>query len=671
MRRKLKLSFTTHMFFSALFHAFKKLNPLELWKNPVMFITEIGAFVTLMEALFRGNDLHLFVLHISVWLWFTVLFANFAEAMAESRNKAQADTLKAVRVQSVANRVNRDGTITKINAKELKKDDIVLVKAGEIIPGDGDIIEGMASINESAITGESEPVIRAAGTDKSAVTAGTKVLSDFIKIRISSNPGGSFLDHMIHLIEGAERKKTPNEVALTIFLSGLTVIFLVMIISLELFGFYYKLQISIAMQIALLICLIPTTIAGLLSAIGIAGINRLMQRNVLALSGQSIESAGDINTILIDKTGTITIGNRQAYTLICSEKVLEKKFLEACLITSFKDETAEGRSILEFLKKNHPKIKIKKPKNLKFIPFSAETRMSGIDIGKIKLRKGSKEAIEKFVKKKLPEDLLSAVTEISNKGGTPLLVANQKEILGAIFLKDIVKKGIAEQFNKFRTMGIKTIMMTGDNPLTAAAIAKEVQVDHFLAEVSPEGKLEHLKSMQKQGELVAMTGDGVNDAPALAQADVGVAMNAGTQAAKEAANMVDLDSHPNKLFEIIEIGKQMLMTRGALTTFSIANDLAKFFAVIPAMLIPYFPFFQAFNIMQLATPESAVLSAVIFNAIIIIFLIPLAFKGVKLLSKRAVDILNRNLFVYGVGGIALPFLGIKIIDMVLVTLGAT
>ena len=656
------------MIISALVEAFIKLNPFKLWKNPVMFITEIGALITTWEAFWHLSPFESFTIHVSFWLWITVFFGNFAEAIAEKRNKAQADSLKASKVDTMANKLDKQGKIHVINAKELRKGDIVIVSAGEIIPGDGEIIEGLASINESAITGESEPVIRASGTDQSAVTAGTKVLSDEIKVKITSNPGESFLDRMIGLIENAKRKKTPNEIALNILLSGLTLIFLFMVVSLEIFGYYYNLQLSIVMQIALLICLIPTTIGGLLSAIGIAGINRLMQQKVLATSGGAVEAAGDIDTILIDKTGTITTGNRHAYQLIAAEKASEKEFLKACFLSSVLDETTEGRSIIDFLKKKHSSLVKSAPKDLKFTPFSAKTRMSSASLGKDSYRKGAKDAVERFTKKTLPDDLKKAAKKISEEGGTPLIVSNETQILGIVFLKDTIKKGLIEQFNKFRSLGIKTIMMTGDNAVTAAAIAKEVGVDDFLAEVSPEEKLKYLISLQKKGEMVAMTGDGVNDAPALAHANIGVAMHAGTQAAKEAANMVDLDSNPTKLFEIIEIGKQMLMTRGALTTFSVLNDLAKYFAIIPAMLIPYFPFFQNLNIMHLATPQSAVLSAVIFNALIIVCLLPLAFKGVKLVSKSMTYILNKNLAIYGLGGVIFPFIAIKLIDMILVVL---
>ncbi len=664
-------SFTPRMFLSALLDALLKLNPVKLWRNPVMFITEIGALMTTMEAVFRFNQLHAFTIHVSAWLWITVFLGNFAEAIAEKRNKSQASALKAAKVEAMANRLDAQGTIQVVNAKELRKGDIVIVRAGEIIPGDGEIIQGLASIDESAVTGESEPVIRASGTDQNTVTAGTKVVSDEIKVKITSDPGETFLDRMINLIEGAKRKKTPNEIALNILLSGLTLIFLFMVVSLEIFGFYYNLELSIVMQVALLICIIPTTIGGLLSAIGIAGINRLMQRRVLATSGQAVEAAGDIDTILIDKTGTITSGNRHAHQLIYAISSSEQEFLKACFLSSILDETTEGRSIIDFLKTHHSALIQPHPKDLKFVPFTASTRMSGADSGGASYRKGSKDAIEKLVGKELPDDLKKAVQTISEAGGTPLAVCSDKEILGVIFLKDTVKKGLVEQFDKFRAMGIKTIMMTGDNAVTAAAISKEVGVDDFLANVSPEEKLKYLISRQEQGEMVAMTGDGVNDAPALAQANIGVAMHAGTQAAKEAANMVDLDSNPTKLFEIIEIGKQMLMTRGALTTFSVLNDLAKYFAIIPAMLIPYFPVFEKLNIMHLATPQSAVLSAVIFNALILICLLPLAFKGVKLMSKSMTFILNKNLAIYGLGGVIFPFAAIKLIDLLLVSLNLT
>lgn len=668
MIKKTNLAFTPRLIFSALWQALLKFNPVILWHNPVMFITEIGAIMTTYEAVFHLAHLYSFTIHVSIWLWITVFFGNFAEAIAEQRNKSQAEALKASRVDTMANKLDKQGKVYLINAKELHKGDIVAVGKGEIIPGDGEIIKGLASIDESAVTGESEPVIRASGTDQNTVTAGTKVLSDEIHVKITSNPGESFLDRMINLIENAKRKKTPNEIALNILLSSLTLIFLFMVVSLEIFGFYYNMRLSIVMQVALLICLIPTTIGGLLSAIGIAGINRLMQRKVFATSGQAVEAAGDVDTILIDKTGTITSGNRHAYQLIAAEDVSDKEFLRACFLSSVLDDTTEGRSVIDFLKKKHPSLIKSTPKEMKFIPFSAKTRMSGVTLGKELYRKGAKDAIENFVKKQMPDDLKKAAKKISEEGGTPLVVSTGSDILGIIFLKDTIKKGLVEQFNKFRTMGIKTIMMTGDNKITAAAIAKEVGVDDFLAEVTPEEKLNYLISLQKKGEMVAMTGDGVNDAPALAQANIGVAMNAGTQAAKEAANMVDLDSNPTKLFEIIEIGKQMLMTRGALTTFSVLNDLAKYFAIIPAMLIPYFPFFQHLNIMNLATPQSAVLSAVIFNAVIIICLLPLAFKGVKLLSKSATYILNKNLAIYGLGGVIFPFVAIKLIDMLLVIL---
>ncbi len=664
MMKKTASLFTPKLFLLALLQSFQKLNPISLWRNPVMFITEIGAIITTCEVFFHHNPFHHFTINISIWLWFTVLFANFAETIAESRNKAQAESLRHARVESMANLIDESGKVTQINAKELKKGSVVLVKEGEVIPGDGEIIHGMASIDESSVTGESEPVIRASGTDQSAVTGGSKVLSDQIKVKITSDPGQSFLDRMINLIETAKRKKTPNELALTILLSGLTFIFLVMIISWEIFGYYYGITIPITMQIALLICLIPTTIAGLLSSIGIAGINRLMKKNVLAMSGSSVEAAGDIDTILIDKTGTITLGNRKAFEFIAVDEQSREEFLKGCFLTSALDETLEGRSVIELLIEKNPKYKEAPPK-MEFIPFSAQTRMSGVNVDKMQYRKGAKDSIAKFVNKPLPHKIQEEIGRVSRLGGTPLVVANQSTILGVIYLKDTIKPGLIEKFDRFREMGIRTVMMTGDNEITASMIAKEVGVDDFIAEVSPEEKLKQLMKFQEKGQLVAMTGDGVNDAPALAQSDVGVAMNAGTQAAKEAANMIDLDSHPTKLFEIIEIGKQMLMTRGALTTFSVANDLAKYFVIVPAMLTPYFPFFKSLNVMRLSTSQSAVLSTVIFNAIIIIFLIPLALKGVKLITKSATHVLNKNLLIYGLGGVALPFFGIKLIDMIL------
>ena len=664
-----KIPLSKDLFFHAFAESLKKLNPWVLLHNPVMFITEIGALITTIEWIFLSAGHASFYAQVSIWLWLTVLFANFAESVAEARNQAQAESLRQGRVETMANLQKKDGSYHIVNWTELKKDDIVRVAAGEVIPGDGEIIEGMASIDESSVTGESAPVVRAAGTDHSSVTAGTKLLSDHILVKISSEPGNSFLDRMIQLIESAKRKKSPNEIALTILLSALTFIFLVVVVAMEIVGKYFQVDFSVTMLVALLICLIPTTIASLLSAIGIAGINRLMQKNVLAMSGQAVEAAGDIDLILIDKTGTITIGHRHASAITLSSHDALDDFVKSAYLSSLHDTTDEGRSIIDYLKKHYEKHLPKEPKGLHFVPFTAATRMSGADLEGEKFRKGAIDAVEKFVGHPLPKEVAMAAKSYAEQGGTPLIVCDNRRVLGAILLKDIVKPGLAALFTRFRSMGIRTVMMTGDNPITAATIAKEAGVDDFLAEVTPEGKLATVQKMQKEGHLVAMTGDGVNDAPALAHADVGVAMNSGTQAAKEAGNMIDLDSHPTKLFEIIEIGKQMLMTRGALTTFSVANDVAKYFAIIPAILMPFFPSLRALNLMDLATPQSAVLSAVIFNAVIIPALIPLAFKGVKMIPGRAIVILRRNLTIYGIGGILLPFIGIKLIDLVINALG--
>jgi len=654
---------------SALWNALKKLNPFSLLRNPVIFITELGAFLTTVNLFLAPHSEFSFILQISIWLWFTVFFANFAEAMAESRNRAQAESLRASRVDLYARLVDSNNEERRVKSSELKKGDIVLVTANETIPGDGEIIEGIASIDESSVTGESNPVIRSAGSDHTGVLAGTKVLSDQIKVCISSQAGQSFLDRMIQLIEGAKRKRTHNELALTILLSGLTFIFLVVVASFKIFGFYFKADISLTMLISLLICVIPTTIGGLLSAIGIAGINRLMKKHVLAMSGQAVEAAGDIDVILIDKTGTITVGNRQATELIPSPVASLEALAKAAYLCSFYDQTGEGKSVIAWIEKNVPSAVEAEIQNAEVIPFSASTRLSGINIPGKKIRKGAIDTIEAFCQTRMPYEVAEAVQEISKSGGTPLLVSENNSILGIIHLKDVIKQGLATQFQRLRTLGLRTIMITGDNPITAAAIAKEAGVDEFRAQASPEDKLSFLFEQQDAGYLVAMTGDGVNDAPALAFADVGVAMNAGTQAAKEAGNMIDLDSDPTKLFEIIEIGKQMLMTRGALTAFSIANDLAKYFAIIPALLIPLFPTLSVMNVMNLISPESAVLSAVIFNALIIIALIPLAFKGIKFTPQSASHLLHRNLLVYGAGGIILPFIGIKAIDLLIHNLG--
>jgi len=646
----------------------KKLDPRTLFRNPPIFITEIGAAVTTFEWIFFSSGHGAFYGQVSIWLWLTVLFANFAESMAESRNQRQAESLRRGRTDTAARLIQPDGSQKTVSWTDLKKGNLVRVHAGEIVPGDGEVIEGAASIDESSVTGESAPVIRAAGTDHSSVTAGTKVLSDQILVRIAADPGHTFLDRMIDLIESAKERKSPNEIALAILLAGLTFLFLVVVAAMQVFGGYFKIDFSLAMMVALLVCLIPTTIAGLLSAIGIAGINRLMKKHVLAMSGTAVEAAGDIDLILIDKTGTITVGHRKASAFAVASGVSDARFAEAAYFTSLHDTTDEGRSIVEFLKEKHGTHLPKASHTLEFIPFSATTRMSGADLQGVKFRKGALDAVEAFIGKPLPYDLAVAAKKFAEQGGTPLAVCDGKEALGVILLKDRVKEGLQPLFHRFRKMGIRTIMMTGDNPVTAESIAKEAGVDEFIAQVSPEEKLNVVLKMQKEGRRVAMTGDGVNDAPALAHADVGLAMNSGTQAAKEAGNMIDLDSHPTKLFEIIEIGKQMLITRGSLTTFSIANDVAKYFAIIPAILIPHFPEMSALNLMRLETPESAVLSAVIFNAIVIPALIPLAFQGVKLLTDRSLILLRRNLAIYGIGGIALPFIGIKLIDLCIATL---
>jgi potassium-transporting ATPase ATP-binding subunit len=650
--------------------SFKKLNPITLAGNPVMFVTEVGAMITTV-LLITGHGAHFgFQLQISLWLWFTVLFANFAEAMAEGRGKAQAKALRATRTETFANRLKSDGSVEKIAANLLRKGNVVVVSAGELIPGDGEVIDGAATVDESAITGESAPVIRESGGDRSAVTGGTKVLSDIIKIEITSNPGETFLDRMITLVEGASRQKTPNEIALTILLSALTLIFLIAMMSLKAFGIASSVDFTIPVLVALLVCLIPTTIGGLLSAIGIAGIDRLVQKNVLAMSGRSVEAAGDVDVLFLDKTGTITIGNRQATDFLAAPGVTKEQLADAAQLASLADETPEGRSVVVLAKNFGIRAReFSEMPKVTFIPFTAQTRMSGVDMDGLSYRKGSADAIRGYVGGKMPGPVEKDVKTISNSGGTPLVVATREKVLGTIQLKDIVKGGLADRFERFRAMGIRTVMITGDNPLTAAAIAKEAGVDDFLAEAKPEDKLALCRKEQLTGHLVAMTGDGTNDAPALAQADVGVAMNTGTQAAKEAGNMVDLDSNPTKLIEIVEIGKQLLITRGALTTFSIANDVAKYFAILPAMLVGTFPEIAPLNIMFLKSPESAILSAVIFNALIIIALIPLALRGVRFRPLGASKILARNLLIYGLGGILLPFIGIKLIDMFITAIG--
>jgi len=645
----------------------KKLNPTVMMKNPVMFVVEVGSLVTTLLLFKRGGHFG-FNLQITLWLWFTVLFANFAEAMAEGRGKAQADALRKAKSETTAYKLRADGSIEEVPSSHLRVGDKVRVVAGVMIPGDGEVIEG-ASVDESAITGESAPVIREAGGDRSAVTGGTRVLSDMIVVSITANPGETFLDRMIALVEGAERQKTPNEIALNILLAGLTIIFLLAVVTLEPFAVYSSAPQTAFVLISLLVCLIPTTIGGLLSAIGIAGMDRLVQHNVLAVSGRAVEAAGDVNTLLLDKTGTITLGNRQASEFLPAAGVSSEELADAAQLSSLPDETPEGRSIVVLAKEQYGlRGRELAGLNVEYIPFSALTRMSGIDMEGRSIRKGAADAIAKYLAENgsiLPDEVRAKVDQVARSGGTPLVVAENGRALGVIHLKDIVKGGMKERFEQLRAMGIKTIMITGDNPLTAAAIAREAGVDDFLAEAKPKDKMDLIRREQAQGKLVAMTGDGTNDAPALAQADVGVAMNSGTQAAKEAGNMVDLDSNPTKLIEIVGIGKQLLMTRGALTTFSIANDVAKYFAIIPAMFAGVFPVMAAVNIMHLRTPESAILSAVIFNALIIVALIPLALRGVNYTPMSAAALLRRNLLVYGLGGIVAPFVGIKAIDMVI------
>jgi K+-transporting ATPase ATPase B chain len=656
--------------------SFVKLDPRLMIKNPVMFVVEVTSvlvmFTLLRDLLAHRMALAGFEFQIALWLWFTVLFANFAEAMAEGRGKAQADNLRKTRTETQAKLIIEGSQTKLVPAAQLRRGDVVMVAANDVIPGDGEVIEGIAAVNEAAITGESAPVIRESGGDRSGVTGGTTVISDWIKVKITANPGETFLDRMIALVEGAQRQKTPNEIALSILLSGLTIVFLLVVVTLYPFGLYGGTRLALPVLVALLVCLIPTTIGGLLSAIGIAGMDRLVQHNVLAMSGRSVEAAGDVDTLLLDKTGTITLGNRMAAEFIPVQGVDKRELAEAAQLASLADETPEGRSIVVLAKREY---------NLRgrelgedgatFIPFSAQTRMSGVDIGGRRIRKGAADQIIRFVQENRgtpPTDLKAIVERIARSGGTPLVVADESKALGVIYLKDMVKEGIRERFERLRAMGLRTVMITGDNPLTAAAIAKESGVDDFLAEATPETKLRLIREEQNQGKLVAMIGDGTNDAPALAQADVGIAMNAGTQAAREAGNMIDLDSNPTKVMEVVEIGKQLLMTRGALTTFSIANDVAKYFAIIPALFIVEYPQLQRLNVMHLATPQSAILSAVIFNALIIVALIPLALRGVRYRPVGAAAILTRNLFIYGVGGVIIPFIFIKAIDIIVTAL---
>lgn len=657
----------------AISDSFRKLNPLTLYRNPVIFIVEVGALLTsvlYVRDLSQGDgfDLLRFELQIALWLWSTVLFANFAEAIAEGRGKAQADTLRRTRVESRANRVKADGSIESVGGGELRRGDIVVVAAGELIPGDGEVIEGVAYVNEAAITGESAPVLKEPSTDiRSSVTGGTTVVSDSLRIRITANPGETFLDRMIGLVEGAERQKTPNEIALNILLAGLTFVFLMVTVTLQPFAKYAGQEISIVVLVALLVTLIPTTIGGLLSAIGIAGMDRLVQRNVLAMSGRAVEAAGDIDTLLLDKTGTITFGNRMAAEFVPVDGVEQARLVAAAVTSSVLDDTPEGRSVLELARSHGYGSLVESASTTtagaEFVPFAAETRMSGLRRNGTGTFKGAVDAVVAASGKSAPPALQPAVRRISSEGGTPLAVIENGEILGLIYLKDTVKPGMRERFEELRKMGFRTVMVTGDNPLTAATIAKEAGVDDFIAEAKPEDKIQRIRDEQAAGRLVAMTGDGTNDAPALAQADVGVAMNTGTQAAKEAGNMVDLDSDPTKLIEIVGIGKQLLMTRGALTTFSIANDVAKYFAILPAAFVVAYPQLDALNVMQLGSPESAILSAVIFNAIIIVALVPLALRGISYRPIGAGPLLVRNALIYGVGGIVAPFIGIKLIDV--------
>ncbi len=670
----------------ALWDSVKKLNPRNQIKNPVMFVVEVGSVLTTLlffHALITGNGEASpgFILQISVWLWITVLFANFAESMAEGRGKAQALALRKTRREVMAKRLSRPDAkaeVTQVVSSQLRKGDVVLVEAGDIIPMDGEVIEGVASVNESAVTGESAPVIRESGGDRSAVTGGTVVLSDWLVVRITSSPGETFLDRMIGMVEGAKRQKTPNEIALDILLAGMTIIFLLVCVTLLPYSMFsvkaagQGTPVTITVLVALLVCLIPTTIGGLLSAIGIAGMDRMIQANVIAMSGRAVEAAGDVDVLLLDKTGTITLGNRQATEFIPATGVRISTLADAAQLASLADETPEGRSIVILAKEKYD-LRARDLRSLGavFVPFRAQTRMSGVNLDSREIRKGAADAIEKYVKTKggaFPPDVQSIVDDIAKHGATPLVVAEGPKVLGVIRLNDIVKGGIKERFAEMRKMGIKTVMITGDNPLTAAAVAAEAGVDDFLAQATPEAKLKLIREHQKGGRLVAMTGDGTNDAPALAQADVAVAMHSGTQAAKEAGNLVDLDSNPTKLIQIVEIGKQLLMTRGTLTTFSIANDVAKYFAILPAAFISIYPQLSALNIMGLATPQSAVLSAVIFNALIIVFLVPLALRGVKYRPLGASVILRNNALIYGVGGLIVPFIGIKLIDMLITAL---
>jgi len=670
----------------ALGDSVRKLNPVYQIKNPVMFVVEVGSVLTTLLFLHavltgKGEAAPSFIFQISVWLWITVLFANFAESMAEGRGKAQADALRKTRREVTAKRLAKpvpDAEVTPVKSSQLNKGDVVLVEAGDIIPMDGEVIDGVASVNESAVTGESAPVIRESGGDRSAVTGGTTVLSDCLVVRITSSPGETFLDRMISMVEGAKRQKTPNEIALDILLAGMTIIFLLVCVTLLPYSLFsvraagQGTPVTITVLVALLVCLIPTTIGGLLSAIGIAGMDRMIQANVIAMSGRAVEAAGDVDVLLLDKTGTITLGNRQATEFIPASGIHVSTLADAAQLGSLADETPEGRSIVVLAKEKYA-LRARDIRNIGavFVPFTAQTRMSGVNLGSREIRKGAADAVEQYVRQqggRFPPDVRSIVDDIAKQGATPLVVADRTRVLGVIRLNDIVKGGIKERFAEMRRMGIRTVMITGDNPLTAAAVAAEAGVDDFLAQATPETKLRLIREHQAGGRLVAMTGDGTNDAPALAQADVAVAMNTGTQAAKEAGNLVDLDSNPTKLIQIVEIGKQLLMTRGTLTTFSIANDVAKYFAILPAAFLSIYPALGELNIMGLATPQSAVLSAVIFNALIIVFLVPLALRGVKYRPLGASVVLRNNALIYGAGGLIVPFIGIKLIDVIITAL---
>jgi potassium-transporting ATPase ATP-binding subunit len=670
MAAKTPSNFDRVIILGAIDESFKKLNPVTLARTPVIFVCEVGAAIsTILLFVERDGTFHSQP-QVTLWLWLIVLFANFAEALAEGRGKAQAKALRGTKIRTLANRLKSNGEIERVPAHQLRKNDLVIVSAGELVPGDGEVIEGAATVDESAITGESAPVIRESDSDRSIVTSGTKVLSDRLKIRVTSNPGESFLDRMIGLVEGLNREKTPNEIALTILLSALTLIFLIAVMSLKAFGIASGVDFSIPVLVALLICLIPTTMGALLSAVGIAGIDRLVRKNVLAMNSRAVEAAGDVDVLLLDKTGTLTIGNRQATDFIPAPGVTKQELANVAQLASLADETPEGRSVVILAKKFGIRARqLSEIPGVTFVPFSAKTRMSGVDMDGISYRKGSADAIRAYAGGKIPEQVDKDVKSIAKSGGTPLVVASNEQVFGTVSLKDIVKGGLRERFARFRAMGIRTVMITGDNPLTAAAIALEAGIDDFMAEAKPEDKLARCKKEQLLGYVVAVTGDGTNDAPALARADVGLAMNIGTQGAKEAGNMVDLDSNPTKLIEVVEIGKELLITRGALTTFSIANDVAKYFAVLPAMLVEKFPQIAPLNIMFLKSPESATLSALIFNAVVIVALIPLALNGVKFRSSGAAETLARNLAVYGVGGILGPFLGIKMIDVIITTIG--